>query len=56
MARDDEHFFMCFLGIWTSSFEMALFSSRRQGWGGGEKWIVAQERWESKEVRTEIRK
>jgi hypothetical protein len=21
MARDGEHFFMCFLAIWTSSFE-----------------------------------
>jgi hypothetical protein len=27
MARDVEHFFMCFLVIWTSSFENALFSS-----------------------------
>jgi hypothetical protein len=27
MARDDEHFFMCFLAIWTSSFEKVLFSS-----------------------------
>jgi hypothetical protein len=26
MARDDEHFFMCFLGIWNSSFEKVLFS------------------------------
>jgi hypothetical protein len=24
MARDSEHFFMCFLAIWTSSFEKAL--------------------------------
>jgi hypothetical protein len=27
MARDGEHFFMCFLAIGTSSFEKALFSS-----------------------------
>jgi hypothetical protein len=27
MARDDEHFFMCFLAIWISSFEKVLFSS-----------------------------
>jgi hypothetical protein len=27
MARDMEHFFMCFLAIWTSSFEKFLFSS-----------------------------
>jgi hypothetical protein len=27
MARDIEHFFMCFLAIWISSFEKALFSS-----------------------------
>jgi hypothetical protein len=27
MARDGEHFFMCFLTICTSSFEKALFSS-----------------------------
>jgi hypothetical protein len=27
MARDAQHFFMCFLAIWTSSFEEALFSS-----------------------------
>jgi hypothetical protein len=27
MARDDEHFFMCFLAIWTYSFEKLLFSS-----------------------------
>jgi hypothetical protein len=27
MARDGEHFFMCFLAIWTSSFEKILFSS-----------------------------
>jgi hypothetical protein len=26
MARDSEHFFMCFLAIWTS-FEKVLFSS-----------------------------
>jgi hypothetical protein len=25
MARDDEHFFMCFLDIWTSSFEKPPF-------------------------------
>jgi hypothetical protein len=27
MVRDGEHFFMCFLVIWTSSFEKSLFSS-----------------------------
>jgi hypothetical protein len=27
MARDVEHFFMCFLAIWTSSFEKVQFSS-----------------------------
>jgi hypothetical protein len=27
MARYGEHFFMCFLAIWTYSFEKALFSS-----------------------------
>jgi hypothetical protein len=27
MARDGEHFFMCVLAIWTSSFEKVLFSS-----------------------------
>jgi type IV secretory pathway TrbL component len=27
MARDSEHFFMCFLAIWTSSYEKVLFSS-----------------------------
>jgi hypothetical protein len=27
MARDGEHFFMCFLAIWTSSLEKLLFSS-----------------------------
>jgi hypothetical protein len=27
MARDGEHFFMCFLTIWISSFEKVLFSS-----------------------------
>jgi hypothetical protein len=27
MPRDVEHFFKCFLAIWTSSFEKALFSS-----------------------------
>jgi hypothetical protein len=27
MARDGEHFFMCFLTIWSSSFEKAMFSS-----------------------------
>jgi hypothetical protein len=27
MASDGEHFFMCFLAIWTSSFEKVLFSS-----------------------------
>jgi hypothetical protein len=26
-ARDGEHFFMCFLAIWISSFEKVLFSS-----------------------------
>jgi hypothetical protein len=25
--RNDEHFFKCFLTIWTSSFEKVLFSS-----------------------------
>jgi hypothetical protein len=27
MARDGEHFFMCFLAIWISSFEKVLCSS-----------------------------
>jgi hypothetical protein len=27
MAMDVEHFFMCLLAIWISSFEKALFSS-----------------------------
>jgi hypothetical protein len=27
MAKDGEHFFMCFLAIWTPSFEKALFSA-----------------------------
>jgi hypothetical protein len=27
MARMGEHFFMCLLAIWTSSFEKVLFSS-----------------------------
>jgi hypothetical protein len=27
MAWDGEHFFMCFLAIWISSFEKVLFSS-----------------------------
>jgi hypothetical protein len=27
IARDGEHFFMCFLAIWTSSFVKVLFSS-----------------------------
>jgi hypothetical protein len=27
MARDGEHFFICFLAIWISSFEKVLFSS-----------------------------
>jgi hypothetical protein len=27
MARDGEHFFMCFLAMWTYSFEKVLFSS-----------------------------
>jgi hypothetical protein len=27
MDRDGEHFFMCFLAIWISSFEKVLFSS-----------------------------
>jgi hypothetical protein len=27
MARDGGHFFMCFLAIWTSSFEKVLFGS-----------------------------
>jgi hypothetical protein len=27
MTRDGEHFFMCFLAIWISSFEKVLFSS-----------------------------
>jgi hypothetical protein len=27
MARNGEHFFVCFLAIWTSSFEKVLFSS-----------------------------
>jgi hypothetical protein len=27
MPRDGKHFFMCFLALWTSSFEKILFSS-----------------------------
>jgi hypothetical protein len=27
VARDDEHFFTCFLAIWISSFEKVLFCS-----------------------------
>jgi hypothetical protein len=27
MARDGEHFSMCFLAVWISSFEKVLFSS-----------------------------
>jgi hypothetical protein len=27
LARDGEHFFMCFLTIWMSFFEKVLFSS-----------------------------
>jgi hypothetical protein len=27
MAREGEHFFMCFLVIWISSFEKVLFNS-----------------------------
>jgi hypothetical protein len=27
MARDGKHFFMCFLAVWTFSFEKVLFSS-----------------------------
>jgi hypothetical protein len=27
MASGGEHFFMCFLAIWSSSFEKILFSS-----------------------------
>jgi hypothetical protein len=27
MARGDEHYFMCFLAIWISSFEKVLFTS-----------------------------
>jgi hypothetical protein len=27
MAMDGEHFFLCFLAIWTSSFEKVLFNS-----------------------------
>jgi hypothetical protein len=27
MANDGEHFFMCFLAIWISSFEKVLFGS-----------------------------
>jgi hypothetical protein len=27
MARDGEHFFMCFLAIWASSFEKVQLSS-----------------------------
>jgi hypothetical protein len=27
MVKDGEHFFMCFLAIWISSFEKVLFGS-----------------------------
>jgi hypothetical protein len=27
MVRDHEHFFMCLLAIWTSSFERTVFGS-----------------------------
>jgi hypothetical protein len=29
MARDGEHFFMCFLAFWTFSFEKFLFRAGR---------------------------
>jgi hypothetical protein len=35
MARDAENFFMCFLAIWTSSFEKALFRRAEQVLSGG---------------------
>jgi hypothetical protein len=30
MARDGEHFFMCFFAIWTSSFEKECYSALKR--------------------------
>jgi hypothetical protein len=39
MARDGEYFFMCFLAIWTSSFEKVLFSSVAHFFIGSLIWV-----------------
>jgi hypothetical protein len=38
MARDGEHFFMCFGVIWISSFEKVLFSSVSHFFPGSLIW------------------
>jgi hypothetical protein len=38
MARDGEHFFVCFLTIWISSLEKVLFSSVAHFFIGSSIW------------------